>query len=346
VSRSEYIKTGAGVPGHALTVRDLRVDLVGQGGPVSILDGIDLDLGVGRRMGLVGESGSGKSVTATAMMGLLDYPLRSTVSEMSVGEIDLTDLSPTRWRDVRGPVLSLIQQDPLSALTPVYSVGSQVAAPIRRHLGLSKKAAWAEALDRMAEVGIPDPHRRARDYPHQLSGGLRQRVAIAIALAAEPTVVFADEPTTALDVTVQAQIIDLMRSLSDRRSMSIVFITHDLGILSDFVHDVTVMYSGRIAESGPAADVLHRPRHAYTAALMAAQPGNPPTAARRRLATIPGSPPAPRSRPGGCAFAPRCPLAISMCHEVQPQLRIVDGRSVACHRAEDVSLEAVRHDAA
>ena len=346
MSRSESSESRPRAAGRALTVRDLRVTLVGQGDPVSILDGIDLDLGPGRRMALVGESGSGKSVTATAMMGLLDYPLHSTVSEMRVGDIDLTELSPARWRDVRGPVLSLIQQDPLSALTPVYSVGSQVAAPIRRHLGLSKKAAWAEALERMAEVGIPDPHRRAHDYPHQLSGGLRQRVAIAIALAAEPTVVFADEPTTALDVTVQAQIIDLLRSLSDRRSMSIVFITHDLGILSDFVHDVTVMYSGRIAESGPAAEVLRRPRHAYTAALMAAQPGNAPHAERRRLATIPGSPPAPRSRPAGCAFAPRCPLALPLCHEVQPELRIVDRRIVACHRAEDVSLKAVRHDVA
>jgi oligopeptide/dipeptide ABC transporter ATP-binding protein len=306
-----------------------------------ILDGIDLELGAGRRMGLVGESGSGKSVTATAMMGLLDYPLSSQVSDMRVGDINLTGLSAAQWRDVRGPVLSLIQQDPLSALTPVYSVGSQIAAPIRRHLGLSKKAAWDEALERMAEVGIPDPRRRADDYPHQLSGGLRQRVAIAIALAAEPAVVFADEPTTALDVTVQAQIIDLMRSLSESRSTSIVFITHDLGLLPEFVHDVTVMYSGRIVETGPAEQVLRRPRHAYTAALMAAQPGNAPTAPRRRLATIPGSPPNPRARPAGCAFAPRCPLAIALCREVLPEARVIDGRTVACHRADDVTLEAV-----
>jgi oligopeptide/dipeptide ABC transporter ATP-binding protein len=321
-----------------LEVRGLRVSLERGRSTVCLLDGADFSIRAGARLGLVGESGSGKSVSATAMMGLLDYPLSSEADLMTVGSVDLTGLTDREWRDVRGPVIGLIQQDPLTALTPVFTVGSQVAEPIRRHLGLSRREAWNEAMARLDEVGVPDPHRRMYDYPHQLSGGLRQRVAIAVALAAHPSIVFADEPTTALDVTVQAQIIDLMRRLSDQHDTSIMFITHDLGLLPGFVHEVSVMYSGRIVETGESLRVLAEPRHPYTAALVAAQPGNSPDAPRRRLSTVPGSPPAPGARPLGCAFAPRCPLAVQQCREIEPRLRPVDGRNVACHRAEDVEL--------
>lgn len=343
MSTSEQIGVSASQANTGeLVVRNLRVLLNNPREPqVALIERVDLALPAGRRMALVGESGSGKSVTAMATMGLTDYPLSSSVEHLYYGGRDLAALDPQEWRDVRGPILGLIQQDPLTALSPVFSVGSQIAEPLRRHRGLSRRAAWHEALERMQEVGIPDPHRRSHDYPHQLSGGLRQRVAIALALAASPAVIFADEPTTALDVTVQAQIIELMIGLSEDRGMGIVFITHDLGLLPGFVHDVSVMYSGRIVETGAADLVLHEPRHPYTAALLAAQPGNLPSAPKRKLATIPGLPPSPAARPQGCAFAARCPLATDVCRQTRPELRVVANRSTACHHAESVTIEGL-----
>lgn len=338
MSLSERITPDSPVASGELVIKNLRVMLdVPRQPEVAIIESVDLVLTAGRRMALVGESGSGKSVTAMAAMGLSDHPLSSSADELRYDGRDLNKLSQSQWRDVRGPVIGLIQQDPLTALSPVFSVGYQIAEPLRRHRGMSRRDAWNEALSRMQEVGIPDPHRRARDYPHQLSGGLRQRVAIALALAASPSVVFADEPTTALDVTVQAQIIDLMISLSETRDMGLVFITHDLGLLPGFVHDVSVMYSGRIVETGPAERVLQNPRHPYTAALLAAQPGNDPTAPKRMLPTIPGAPPSPAARPDGCAFAARCVVATEVCRTVRPLLRLVEGRSVACHHAERIN---------
>lgn len=329
-------------PGE-LVLTNLRVDLgVPREPKVALIERVDLRLPAGRRMALVGESGSGKSLTALAALALIDYPLSSATDQLFYGDRDLTDMSQQEWRDVRGPIFGLIQQDPLTALSPVFSVGSQIAEPLRRHRGASRREAWSQAIERMQEVGIPDPHRRARDYPHQLSGGLRQRVAIATALAAGPSVVFADEPTTALDVTVQAGIIDLMTRLSEDRGMGLVFITHDLGLLAGFVHDVSVMYSGRIVEVGSADLILREPRHPYTAALLAAQPGNTPSSPRRRLATIPGLPPSPSSRPNGCSFAARCTFATDVCRQVRPELRLVDGRQTACHHAESITNDRVQ----
>jgi oligopeptide/dipeptide ABC transporter ATP-binding protein len=316
-------------------VRGLRVSLGSGGSAVDLIDGVDLDLAPGRRLALVGESGSGKSLTATALMGLVDDPLRSTADVLRLGGVDLLRLSPQQWRRVRGSLVAMVQQDPLTALSPVFSAGSQVAEAARSR-SRNRKEAWTQAVDRMREVGIPDPAVRAHDFPHQLSGGLRQRVAIAMALASEPSVMIADEPTTALDVTVQSQIIELLRALSEQRGMSVVFITHDLGIVPGFAHELAVMYAGRIVESGPAGTVLAVPRHPYTFALIASQPGLDPRSPKRRLPTIPGSPPGARSRPPGCAFAPRCPLALDVCTKAAPELRIVDERAVACHRAEEV----------
>lgn len=321
----------------ALVVRGLQVGLkssLSPNGSIPLIDGLDLSLAPGERLALVGESGSGKSLSAAALMGLIDPPLHWSAQSMHLGSLDLLALNARQWRDVRGGCIALVQQDPLAALSPVFNVGSQIAETIARHLPLKGRAAWREAVQRMEEVGIADAARRAFDYPHQLSGGLRQRVAIAIALAAQPAVVLADEPTTALDVTVQAQIIDLLRSLSEQKGMALLFITHDLGLIPGFAHSVGVVYAGRIVESGPAELLLTQPRHPYTAALLAAQPGLDADAPRRRLQTIAGAPPTPAERPAGCAFAPRCPLALAECHQTRPVLRQLQGREVACHRAE------------
>jgi oligopeptide transport system ATP-binding protein len=317
-----------------LEVRGLRVSLnVAGEEPVSLIEHVDLSLAPARRLALVGESGSGKSLTATALVGLVDPPLSYSAEVMRLGDVDLLAQSPVQWRRVRGSMIALVQQDPLSALSPVFTAGTQIAEACRAR-GVKGRAAWADAVERMREVGIPDPALRSHDYPHQLSGGLRQRVAIAMALASEPTIIIADEPTTALDVTVQSQIMELLTDLSEQRGMSIVFITHDLGIVPGFAHELSVMYAGRIVETGDAGTVLSLPRHPYTSALIASQPGLDPASPKRHLPTIPGSPPSPRSRPPGCPFAPRCPLAIQTCREVVPILRHVDARMVACHRAE------------
>ena len=314
---------------EGLEIVGLRVTLHTDGQEdVDLIDGVDLALARGRRLALVGESGSGKSLTATALMGLIDPPLTYRTDEMRLDGVDLRSLSPAKWRRVRGPLLAMVQQDPLTALAPVFSVGSQIVEALRTK-SLTKKQAWAQAVERMREAGIPDAEARSHDYPHQLSGGLRQRVAIAMALASEPTLVIADEPTTALDVTVQLQIMELLKRLSMERGMSIVFITHDLGIVPGFAHDLAVMYAGRIVESGEAGTVLPEPRHPYTVALVASQPGLDPFSPKRKLPTIAGSPPLPRSRPPGCAFAPRCPIALDICRAEVPPLRLVADRMVA-----------------
>jgi oligopeptide/dipeptide ABC transporter ATP-binding protein len=320
---------------EGLEVRALSVSLHAAGEePVNLIEHVDLSLAPARRLALVGESGSGKSLTATALVGLLDPPLSYSAEVMRLGGVDLLAQSPRDWRRVRGSMIALVQQDPLSALSPVFTAGTQVAEACRSR-GITGRAARAEAVERMREVGIPDPAVRAHDYPHQLSGGLRQRVAIAMALASQPRLIIADEPTTALDVTVQSQIMDLLTTLSEQRGMSIVFITHDLGIVPGFAHELAVMYAGRIVETGHAGTVLSLPRHPYTSALIASQPGLDPASPKRRLPTIAGSPPLPRGRPAGCPFAPRCPLAVEVCTEVIPPLRLVDARMVACHRAEE-----------
>ncbi len=323
--------------GELLDVRGLTVTLeTGRGTTATVVDEIDVRIARGRRLALVGESGSGKSVTAMALMGLLDPPLRSRAERMSLNGRDLTGLGPQQWRDLRGSEIGLVQQDPLTALSPVFDVGSQVAEPLRRHRRLSRAEARARAVELLGLVGIPDPASRSRDYPHQLSGGLRQRVAIAAALACQPGLLLADEPTTALDVTVQAQVLELLLAISDERGTGVLLITHDLALLPGFAHDVAVMYAGRIVENGACERVLGNPRHPYTAMLLAAQPGRSPALAKRRLPVIGGLPPSPQNRPPGCAFAPRCPLALELCRTEMPPLRPVDGRLVACHRAEDV----------
>lgn len=337
-----YQPRGQACEGEGLEVRGLRVSLnVAREDPVGLIDYVDLSLAPARRLALVGESGSGKSLTATALVGLVDPPLSYSAEVMRLDGVDLLAQSPRQWRRVRGRLVAMVQQDPLSALSPVFSAGTQIAE-VYQTPGLTRKEAWERAVEQMREVGIPDAAHRSHDYPHQLSGGLRQRVAIAIALASEPTLMIADEPTTALDVTVQSQIMELLTTLSEQRGMSIIFITHDLGIVPGFAHELAVMYAGRIVETGDADTVLARPRHPYTAALIASQPGLEPSSRKRRLPTIAGYPPLPKARPPGCAFAPRCPLALELCRQVTPPLRLVDGRMTACHRAEETALSGAR----
>lgn len=252
-------------------MRGLRVSIGSGANSVDLIDGVDLSLAPGRRLALVGESGSGKSLTATALMGLVDHPLRSKADVLRLGGVDLARLSPQEWRKVRGPLVSMVQQDPLTALSPVFSAGSQVAEAARSRTR-DRKEAMAQAIERMREVGIPDPAIRASDYPHQLSGGLRQRVAIAMALASEPSLMIADEPTTALDVTVQAEILDLMRNLHKRLDSAILLITHDMGVVADLADRIMVMRNGKVVEVGTVSGVFSSPQHPYTKQLLEAVP--------------------------------------------------------------------------
>ena len=331
MSRSEL---GERLPGQpALRVRNLRVEVRhdGRRAPTELITGLDLDLAAGRRLALVGESGSGKSVTSLAIMGLVDHPLAMEADALSAHGEDLLRLSRKGWREVRGRRIAMVQQDSLTALSPFFTVENQIREAMGSQRRRSQRDAKAEVIQRLTEVGVPDPQKRATAYPHQLSGGLRQRVAIAIALAADPEILLADEPTTALDVTVQAQILDLLKRLSDERGMSLVFVTHDLGLLPGFVHDVAVMYSGAIVETGSVDHILTDPQHPYTQALVRAQPGRLPGEPRRTLASIPGVPPAPSQRPSGCPFRTRCVHSSDVCATTTPPLVDDRGRMVACH---------------
>jgi peptide/nickel transport system ATP-binding protein len=304
--------------------------------PVKLVDRFELTVVPGERWAIVGESGSGKSITARAIMGLVDPPLTRTAERIEIAGADLTEASARTWREVRGRQIAMILQDPMTALSPVFTIGNQMDETIRR--GTSGAGAPPDrALELLRQVGIPEPARRLRTYPHELSGGMRQRVAIALALACASKVLIADEPTTALDVTVQAQILQLLAGLSDRSGTAVIMITHDIGILPGFAHKVAVMYAGRVMEAGPVAAVLGAPQHPYTRALLQARPGLAPGAPRRRLPVIGGAPPdllAPRR---GCPFAPRCALATPLCRETAPETVISGESRVACHAASAVS---------
>ncbi|SEG61034.1 peptide/nickel transport system ATP-binding protein [Thermomonospora echinospora] len=323
-----------------LEVRDLRVTF--RNGTVPAVRGISLAVGRGEVLGIVGESGCGKSATALALTGLLPPGARATGSVRLRGRelIGLTDAELAR---VRGRDIAMVFQDPMSALTPVRPVGDQIAETVQIHQGAGRTAARARAVELLDLVGVPDPARRARAYPHELSGGMRQRVMIAMAVANDPAVIVADEPTTALDGTVQARVLRVLRAARDATGAAIVLITHDLGVAAGLADRVMVMYAGRAVETGPVDEVYARPRMPYTIGLLQSVPrldGRPPfapaedTADRPRLVPIEGHPPVPGRLPGGCPFAPRCPVAEPRCREAEPDLRPVgaDGRAVACVR--------------
>jgi oligopeptide/dipeptide ABC transporter ATP-binding protein len=315
-----------------LEAKDLRITAPGGGGPVALVDGLDLQVDPGEAVALVGESGCGKSLTALALFRLLPEPLLLSAASLRLGGQDLLAMKEGDLCRVRGREMALVFQDPLSALDPVMTVGDQVAEAVTAHEKVSRSEARARALDALKKVGIPDPGRRLDAYPHQLSGGMRQRVLIATAIAPGPRLLVADEPTTALDVTVQAQILDLLDDLRRTSGLAVLLITHDLGVVARFAGRVAVMYAGRMVEQGPTSEVVRFPAHPYTRGLMDSVPRL--GASRRRLAAIPGTVPPPDRRPPGCAFAPRCPLREPACEAGMPDLRdLGGGRRARCIRA-------------
>jgi peptide/nickel transport system ATP-binding protein len=297
------------------------------GSEAAAVDGVSFSVKRGETLGLVGESGSGKSVTAMSIVRLVSPPGRVTGGHVRLGGTDLMTLDESAMRRVRGRQIGFAFQEPMTALDPVYTVGAQIEETLRAH-GLARgAAASARAVELLDAVRIPDPSRRARDYPHQLSGGLRQRAMLALALAAEPALLIADEPTTALDVTVQAEILDLLRDMRRMFNLSVLLITHDLGVVAEMADRVAVMYAGRLVESGPVRDVLDTPGHPYTRALLDSVPtGQPGT----RLRAIGGQVPSIADRPAGCAFAPRCPDRFAPCDQLPPLFHIGDDHEAAC----------------
>jgi oligopeptide transport system ATP-binding protein len=323
-----------------LEVRGLSVTFGTRRGPVPAVVDVDLDVARGELVALLGESGSGKSVTARAVMGISTGNAAVQAQRIRLGDTDLLGLTDKEHRRVRGNRMSMVFQDALSALNPVLSIGDQIGELFRAHRDISRKAARAEAIDLLGQVGIPAPANRVDDYPHQFSGGMRQRILIAMAIALRPELIIADEPTTALDVTVQAQILELLDSLRRELNMAVLLITHDLGVVSEVADRVMVMYAGRIVEAGAADDLFSRPGHPYTEALLRSVPQ-----VERRgqdLYAIPGSPPSPAHKPSGCPFHLRCGWAIDVCRIERPELTpLSNGRACACHRTEEVLHAAV-----
>lgn len=335
--------TKAPEPATVLEVHDLQTQFRTDDGLVRAVDGVSFRLDAGRTLALVGESGSGKSVTSLSVMRLL----QPGVGEIAGGRIlmggqDLARLPEARMRHVRGNDIAMIFQEPMTSLTPVYTIGDQIAEAILVHTAIGKRAARRRAVELLDTVGIPEPHVRARAYPHQLSGGMRQRVMIAIALSCNPKVLIADEPTTGLDVTIQAQILDLMRRLQRDTGMAILFITHDLGVVAEMADRVMVMYAGRVVEEAPVHELFEHPRMPYTRGLMNSvpQPGVTRSGiAHPRLQAIRGNIPSPRNLPRGCAFHPRCDHAVDgPCTETLPPLESVAAdHRVRCARWRDLA---------
>jgi oligopeptide/dipeptide ABC transporter ATP-binding protein len=315
-----------------LDVRDLSVSFQTPRGPVPVLDGVSLSVGEGEIVGLVGESGSGKSVTALTILGLLGEQGRVEAGEIRLDGRDLLPLPEREWLRVRGRQIAMVFQEPMTSLNPLFPVGFQVAEVLEAHLGLGRREALVRAAELLRDVGIPDAGRRARDYPHQLSGGMRQRVMIAMAMACRPRLLVGDEPTTALDVTIQAQILALLRDLGRAAGTAVLLISHDLGVVAAMASRVVVMYAGQVVEEAPARGLFSEPRHPYTRLLLAMVPGV--REKRPRLSAIAGSIPAPSAMPVGCRFHPRCPDAIPLCREAAPALDpLGPDRRVRCWRA-------------
>ncbi|MCK6525996.1 ABC transporter ATP-binding protein [Myxococcota bacterium] len=318
-----------------LEVRGLRTEFRTRTGAVAVVDGISLQVDAGETVGLVGESGSGKSVTALSIMRLLpEPPARIAGGRVLLRGRDLLPLPKREMRRVRGRRIGMVFQEPMTAIDPVMRAGDQVAEGMRAHLRLSAAEARERAVDLLRQVGIPSPEERARAFPHQLSGGMKQRVMIAIALACDPELLIADEPTTALDVTIQAQILNLLRDMQAARGLGVLLVTHDLGVVAETCDRVVVLYAGRVMEEGPVDAVFRRPAHPYTVGLFRSLPR--PGDLRRRLVPIPGVVPPPSLWEAGCRFRARCPLADGRCGEVPPLEPAGPGHRVACHHRERV----------
>ena len=314
-------------------MRGLRTHFASERGEVRAVDGVDFTLERGRTLGIVGESGCGKSVTALSIMGLVPQPPgRIAGGEVLLEGENLLTAPPARLRDLRGDQLAMIFQEPMTSLNPAFTVGDQIAEVLLRHRRLTKKEAQEKTVEMLRQVRIPSPERRAADYPHQLSGGMRQRVMIAMALACNPKLLIADEPTTALDVTIQAQILELMRALRAELGTAIILITHDLGVIAELADDVIVMYAGKVIERCASARLFAEPQHPYTVGLLGSIPRL--HLQQERLSAIEGFVPDAAAFPEGCRFHPRCPFAVEKCRsEIPPLLEIQKGHFAACWRA-------------
>jgi oligopeptide/dipeptide ABC transporter ATP-binding protein len=307
-----------------LKIENLRTQFQTAGGVARAVDGLDLEISAGETLALVGESGCGKSVAALSILGLVPPPGRIVGGRILWDGKDLRTLAPAAYRRIRGNEISMIFQEPMTSLNPVFSVGEQIAEVLRLHRGLGRKEAARGAVEALESVSIADPGRRAAEYPHQLSGGMRQRVMIAMALCCDPRLIIADEPTTALDVTIQAQILHLINGVQERRGLAVLLITHDMGIVAQTADRVAVMYAGRVVEEGPVVSIFDDPLHPYTRGLLASLPGEPRSGGSpgqgRRLRAIEGTVPDLLHLPAGCSFEPRCPHRLPRCSEAPPEV--------------------------
>jgi oligopeptide transport system ATP-binding protein len=318
---------------HLLEVKNLQTHFMTRAGTVRAVDGVNFYLDRRELLALVGESGCGKSITSLSIMRLVSPPGKIIGGEILFDGEDLLKLSDDQMRAIRGNDIAMIFQDPMTSLNPVYTVGEQIAEALRLHRGLSKHDAHEAAIEAMKEVSIPDPSRRVKDYPHQLSGGMRQRIMIAMALACDPKLLIADEPTTALDVTIQAQILELLNELRQTRDLGVLLITHDLGVVAEVADRVAVMYTGRIVEESPVDELFVRPKHPYTEGLLNSVPKLSASSIGKaeRLATIEGTVPKPTALPPGCHFAPRCSKRMPRCTEGEiPLYQLENNVSVRC----------------
>ena len=316
------------MPVPLLEVRRLRVEFPTRHGTLVAVDDLSFDIAPGEILGVVGESGAGKSLTGMAIIGLLEPPGRISSGEILLEGERIDRLAPEDMRRIRGKRIGAIFQDPLTSLNPLFTIGDQLVETIRTHLGLGERQARARAIELLAEVGIPAPDLRIDSYPHHFSGGMRQRVVIALALCGRPRLIVADEPTTALDVSIQAQIIELMKRLAREHGTAIMLITHDMGVIAETADRVAVMYAGRLAEIGPVKEVIHAPRHPYTAGLMSSIPKLGDT--RHSLAQIDGAMPRLTAIPPGCAFNPRCPSCFDRCLSERPSPMPAGANKAAC----------------
>ena len=323
-----------------LSVKNLVVEFPTRHGPLTAINGVSFDLAPGEILGMVGESGAGKSLTGSAIIGLLDPPGRIASGEIWLQGERIDQLRGEDMRLLRGRRVGMVFQDPLTSLNPLYTIAEQLTETIKAHLRMGSIDARKRAISLLDDVGIPAASRRIDDYPHQFSGGMRQRVVIALALAAEPALVIADEPTTALDVSVQAQIIDVLKEQCSQRGASIMLITHDMGVIAETADRVAVMYAGRIAEIGPVKDIIQNALHPYTAGLM----GSIPTLTQEghRLVQIPGAMPGLAAMPAGCAFHPRCARVFDKCKVTQPRLMPVGTHEVSCWHYGDITSEVLK----
>ncbi|CDG19462.1 dipeptide ABC transporter ATP-binding protein [Xenorhabdus doucetiae] len=312
-----------------LNVDQLSVHFGDEGAPFRAVDRISYRVEQGEVVGIVGESGSGKSVSSLAIMGLIDYPGKVMAEKLEFDGRDLTKISEKQRRQLVGAEVAMIFQDPMTSLNPCYTVGYQIMEALKVHQGGNRKTRHQRAIDLLTQVGIPDPASRLEVYPHQLSGGMSQRVMIAMAIACRPKLLIADEPTTALDVTIQAQIIELLLELQQKENMALLLITHDLALVAEAAHHIIVMYAGQVVEIGKATEIFRAPRHPYTQALLRALPEF--ATDKSRLASLSGVVPGKYDRPTGCLLNPRCPYANAHCRQEEPPLQAVRDRQVKCH---------------